>query len=75
MVFPIGSLTGRLVTLEHLGRDDRLGLQVGDLVEVMNDDYALRGSAGTLLEVEDRHRQPAGDLERGAGSRVRRGHD
>jgi hypothetical protein len=53
VVFPIGSLTGRLVTLEHLGRDDRLGLQVGDLVEVMNDDYALRGSAGTLLEVEE----------------------
>ena len=53
MVLPIGSLTDRLVTLEHLGRDDRLGLQVGDLVEVMNNDYALRGSAGTLLEVEE----------------------
>jgi hypothetical protein len=50
-IFPIISLDDTLVTLEHLGRDARLSLQVGDWVEVVDDDYTLAGSAEPLLKV------------------------
>lgn len=50
-IFPILSLAGNLVTLEHLGREARLGLQVGDWVEIVDDDYALLNRAEPLLKV------------------------
>src|SRR5262249_23516207 len=40
------------VTLETLGRDTRLGLQVGDWVEIVDDDYTLQNRAEPLLEVD-----------------------
>ena len=40
------------LTLEHLGRDDRLGLAEGDWVEVQDDDSVLRNRAGKLLRVQ-----------------------
>ncbi len=43
VVFPIRKLTGNLATLEHLGRDSRFGLAVGDWVEIVDDNYVLRG--------------------------------
>ena len=51
-VFPIQSLSGKTVILESMGRDERFGLEVGDWVEVVDDDYTLRGYAETLLRVE-----------------------
>jgi hypothetical protein len=42
-----------VVTLESLGRDDLLSLKVGDLVEIVDDDYVLQGRAEPLLRVED----------------------
>ena len=55
VVFPVrsiesaGSTTG--VTLEHLGRDMRFGLQEGDWVEVVDDKYVLHGRSEPLLMV------------------------
>jgi hypothetical protein len=51
-VYPIQSLSGNTVTLESLGRDARFGLEVGDWVEVVDDDYTLLGKAESLLRVE-----------------------
>lgn len=50
--FPIRTLEGRLVTLEHLGRDTRFGLEVGDWVEIVDDDSVLQGRAEPLLRVD-----------------------
>jgi LysM repeat protein len=52
VVFPIRDLDGNVVTLEHLGRDSRLSLKVGDWVEIEDDDYALQGRAEPLLRIE-----------------------
>ena len=52
VTFPIRALDGSVVTLEGPGRDERLGLEVGDLVEVVDDDYVLREEARPLLRVE-----------------------
>jgi hypothetical protein len=53
ITFPIRDLDGSVVTLESLGRDERSGLEVGDLVEVVDEDYVLRGEARPLLRVEE----------------------
>jgi len=55
VAFPIRDLDGRVVTLEHLGRDSRLNLNVGDRVEIEDDDYVLRGraDAAPLLQIEE----------------------
>jgi LysM repeat protein len=52
VVFPILDLADSVVTLEHLGRDSRLSLKVGDRVEIVDDEYALQGRAEPLLRVE-----------------------
>ena len=41
VIFPIESVDDKTVTVEHLGRDDRFGLEIGDWVEVVDDDTAL----------------------------------
>jgi hypothetical protein len=41
VVFPISSISGNDVILEHLGRDARSSLNEGDWVEVIDDDYTL----------------------------------
>jgi hypothetical protein len=53
VVFPISKLSGAQVTVENLGRDSRLGLKVGNYVEVVDDDYTLQGRADPLLKVTD----------------------
>jgi hypothetical protein len=40
------------VVVENLGRDDRFGLEQGDLVEVEDDRSVLLNEAGTLLQVQ-----------------------
>jgi hypothetical protein len=40
------------VTLETLGRDDRLSLAEGDWVEVQDDAYVLHNVAGKLLQIQ-----------------------
>jgi hypothetical protein len=52
VAIPIRDLDGTTVTLEHLGRDSRLSLKVGDLVEIEDDDYVLQGRAEPLLRIE-----------------------
>ncbi|MEO6739043.1 MAG: DUF6519 domain-containing protein [Chthoniobacteraceae bacterium] len=39
------------VALAHFGRDAHLGLAEGDWVEIVDDDYSLRGRAEPLLQV------------------------
>jgi len=51
VIFPIFDISGDTITLEHLGRDDRFGLQPGDWVEVLDDDVILRNEANPLLKV------------------------
>ncbi|MCX5205366.1 DUF6519 domain-containing protein [Streptomyces sp. NBC_00237] len=43
----------RTVTVESLGRDDRLSVTVGDWVELLDDDAVLRRASEPLLRVED----------------------
>ncbi|MGH7496690.1 MAG: DUF6519 domain-containing protein [bacterium] len=52
VVFPIRELSGMRATLEHLGRDERFGLKVGDWVEVVDDHYVLRNCAEPLWQVD-----------------------
>ena len=53
VIFPIvGGGGTTTVTLENLGRDDRLTLEEGDWVEVLDDDYVLHNRAGNLLRVQ-----------------------
>lgn len=52
VIFPIRALEGTFVTLETLGRDSKLGLKTGDLVEVVDDDYVLENRAEPLLMVK-----------------------
>jgi Family of unknown function (DUF6519) len=42
VVLPIESIDGPTVTLAALGRDGKLGLEVGDMVEVVDDAYTAR---------------------------------
>jgi hypothetical protein len=51
VVFPILEVNGESVKLAHLGRDNRLGLNVGDWVEVVDDDYELMSEVKNLLKV------------------------
>lgn len=56
VVFPIQSAQGALVTVEHLGRDERFGLAAGDWVEVVDDATAFDeryAPQRPLYQVED----------------------
>jgi hypothetical protein len=45
-------VSGTTVTLTDLGRDARAGLETGDWVEILDDDYLLNNRADPLLRVE-----------------------
>jgi hypothetical protein len=53
VIFPILDIGDKTITLEHLGRDDRFGLQINDWVEVLDDDVILRNEAHPLLKVKE----------------------
>jgi hypothetical protein len=50
---PVREVSGRQLTLESLGRDSRLGLQVGDTVELTDDGYAVERGEESLLTITD----------------------
>jgi len=52
VVLPLLSLTDPTAVVSFLGRDRRLGLKPGDLVEVTDDSLADAGLAGPLAEVK-----------------------
>jgi hypothetical protein len=56
VAFPISRIEGSMVTLSTLGRDSRLSLEVGDFVEIEDDDYVLQNRAGRLLEIVEINR-------------------
>jgi Family of unknown function (DUF6519) len=51
VVFPIASAHGEWVTLAAFGRDDKLDLHVGDVVEVVDDAVTGRGTVHALPRV------------------------
>lgn len=55
VALPIRTVSGNKVTLEHMGRDERFGLQVGDWVEIEGANYTSldRPNAPPLLQVEE----------------------
>ncbi|MFJ6620695.1 DUF6519 domain-containing protein [Kitasatospora sp. NPDC091335] len=53
VVLPIASVEGVWVDLTTLGDDDRLGLSVGDWVEVADSAYVSRDESADLLQVEE----------------------
>jgi hypothetical protein len=55
VALPIRSVSGNRVNLEHMGRDERSGVQVGDWVEIEGADYRSRErrNAAPLLRVEE----------------------
>ncbi|MEY9860665.1 hypothetical protein ABH935_006302 [Catenulispora sp. GAS73] len=53
VVFGITALADQWVTLDSLGRDDKLALDVGDWVEVVDDSYVAHGRALPLLQVDE----------------------
>jgi hypothetical protein len=52
VAFPIRTLSGKTVTLEHLGRDLHSSLQPGDWVELVDEAIALSEQAGPLAQVD-----------------------
>lgn len=53
VVYPVKGVNDKTVTLRSLGRDTRSALQVGDWVELVDDDYDLQGRAEPLLLVDN----------------------
>jgi hypothetical protein len=53
VVFGITGLADRWVTLDSLGRDDKLALDVGDWVEVVDDSYLAHGRPLPLLQIDE----------------------
>lgn len=55
VALPIRTVSGSKVTLEHMGRDERFGLQVGDWVEIEGTNFERvdRPQAPPLLQVEE----------------------
>ena len=52
-MFPIVSrVDGKVITLANMGRDAHFGMEVGDWVEIVDDDYVLHHKAEPLLRVE-----------------------
>jgi hypothetical protein len=52
VTFPIAAMADPVLTLTTVGRDGRSGLNIGDWVEVVDDDYALQQRAEPLRQVE-----------------------
>lgn len=52
VTFPIRTLFDTTATLEHLGRDNCLGLKQGDWVEVADEQSVMSGQIGQLAQVE-----------------------
>jgi hypothetical protein len=52
VTFPILDVSGKELTLPHIGRDGHLGLQPGDWVELVDDAYVLGNLAQELFRVE-----------------------
>lgn len=53
VAFPIAKMEGDLVFLEHLGTDNQRSLDIGDWVEVLDDDKVNRQEPGPLVEIAD----------------------
>jgi hypothetical protein len=51
VIFPIRTVEGNVVTLDNLGRDDRLSLHVDDWVEIVDDNTTLQGTYSLLYRV------------------------
>lgn len=52
VIFPVRHVDSNVVTLSRWGRDTRSGVQVGDWVELVDDEYELHRRAEPLLQVK-----------------------
>ena len=52
VAFPVVALEGKMVTLEYLGRDDRLSLAKDAWVEIVDDNHVLHNQGGPLVQIE-----------------------
>jgi len=50
-IYSIKKVDGTIITLEHLGRDNRSSLKPNDWVELVDDDYILQNRSDSLLQV------------------------
>jgi len=50
-IYPVDNVSGSVITLASIGRDDRSRLQPDDYVELVDDTYTLRNGADPLLQV------------------------
>ena len=57
VIFPISEIHGTEITLEHLGKDCRYGLEPNDWVEIIDDDVVLQNRSDNLLQVESVDRE------------------
>lgn len=53
VIFPVRSVAGTVVSVDHLGRDGHTTLSRGDWVELVDDGNVFRETAGPLARVED----------------------
>ncbi|MEW5626954.1 DUF6519 domain-containing protein [Streptomyces hydrogenans] len=54
VVLPVRGVSGPVVELETLGRDDKLGVDVGDVVEIVDDAVVCRGASDRTDEAGGR---------------------
>ena len=52
VIFPISAINSEKITLENLGRDQRLTLTPNDWVELLDDEMIVAGEPGQLYKVE-----------------------
>jgi len=52
VIFPILDIQDNKISLEHLGKDCRYGLNANDWVEIVDDDSVLQNRADNLLQVQ-----------------------
>ncbi len=52
VIYPIDAIEARALTLSDVGRDSRMSLEVGQWVEVVDDEIAVNGDVNELAQVE-----------------------
>lgn len=52
VIFPIREIRDKTVTVEHVGRDQKLSLKPGDWVEFIDESISMSAQAGPLARVE-----------------------
>lgn len=57
VIFPVTEINGEIISVEHLGRDCRYGLEANDWVEIIDDEQVLHCESRSLVQVVDVNRE------------------